>query len=554
MLEELHVAGLGVIEDLTISFQPGMTAITGETGAGKTLVVEAVDLLTGGRANASMVRQGERAARLEARFGLGPREAQALAELGIQASEELVLAREVQSQGRSRAWANGSIVSSAQLAAIGAVLVDLHGQHAQQSLLSVEARRAALDLFAGYDSELLRRARQSLRGLDKELSVLGGDEGALEREKDMLAFQIAEIEGAAIKGEDEDERLQEQEQLLATAEARREALLEAVALLEGEEPWEAGGPGNASDLLAKASSLLGAHGNLKELAGRLGSLSEEARELARELRGLAEEVDADPERLSELQARRAQLSGLKRKYGADLSEVMQFLARARQRLAEIEGSSRRREELQGALEAARQELSRAEADALSVRREAAPRLARLATEHLRQLAMPAAELIVEVGEANGGDDVEFLLSANPGERPLPLAKVASGGELARAMLALDLVVGVDRPVVIFDEVDSGVGGVAGSSIGEALASLAKTGVQVLVVTHLAQVACMADHQVIIEKDARMKGKTLRSVTTAKAVEGEERVEELARMLSGDPSSASAKAHAREMLARPGASS
>jgi len=549
MLEELHVAGLGVIEDLTISFQPGMTAITGETGAGKTLVVEAVDLLTGGRANASMVRQGERAARLEARFALGKREAEALAELGIHASEELVLAREVLSQGRSRAWANGSIVSSAQLGAIGAVLVDLHGQHAQQSLLSVEARRAALDSFARYDPVVLRRAREHLRGLEKELSMLGADEGALAREKDMLVFQIAEIEGAAIKGEDEDERLQEQEQLLATAEARRGALLEAVALLEGEEPWEAGSPGNASDLLAKASSLLGAHGNLKELAGRLGSLSEEARELARELRGLAEEVDADPERLSELQARRAQLSGLKRKYGSDLSEVMQFLARARQRLAEIEGSSRRREELQGALEAARQELSRAEADALSVRREAAPRLARLATEHLRQLAMPAAELIVEVGEANGGDDVEFLLSANPGERPLPLAKVASGGELARAMLALDLVVGVDRPVVIFDEVDSGVGGVAGSSIGEALASLAKTGVQVLVVTHLAQVACMADHQIAVEKDARMREEGLRSVTSARALEGEERIRELARMLSGDPESSSAKAHAREMLAR-----
>lgn len=549
MLEELHVAGLGVIEDLTISFQSGMTAITGETGAGKTLVIEAVDLLTGGRANASMVRQDERAARLEARFALGKREAGALAELGIHASEELVLAREVLSQGRSRAWANGSMVSSAQLGSIGAVLVDLHGQHAQQSLLSVEARRAALDAFAGYDPVVLRRAREHLRRLEKELSMLGADEGALAREKDMLAFQIAEIEGAAIKGEDEDEQLQEQEEMLASAESRREALLAALELLEAEDSWAGRNPSSAADQLAKASGLLAAYGNLKDLSSRLASLSEEARELARELRGLSEQVTSDPQRLSEIQARRAQLSNLKRKYGANLAEVVDFLGKAHKRLEEIEGSSKRREEISKELGDAMVELRQVEREAVAIRKRAAPQLAKRATEHLRQLAMPAAELRVEVGEANGGDEVEFLLSANPGERPLPLGKVASGGELARAMLALDLVVGVDRPVVIFDEVDSGVGGAAGSSIGDALACLANKGVQVLVVTHLAQVACMADHQIVLEKDARMRGEGLRSVTSARVLEGEERIKELARMLSGDPESASAKAHARELLAR-----
>ena len=532
MLVELHVVDLGIVADLDLVLGPGLTAITGETGAGKTLIVEAVELLVGGRADAALVRDGATEARVEGRF------------VHPDTGDETVLARVIPRDGRSRAYVDGRLATATELAEIGAALVDLHGQHAHQSLLDPAVQRAALDRYAGAPaSDALaqyRDARAAVRAVEADLDALGGDARARAREIDLLRFQVDEISAAGLDDPAEDVALEAEELLLADTVAHREALTEAYEVLEGA----------ALDALGTAVAALDGRAPFAALAARLRGAQGEIADIEQELRHEVERVDEDPARVEAVRRRRHQLHELGRKYGSTLREVIAYGTEAAERLAELEGY----EERAAALEAERaKHAARADhaARTLSgVRADAAGPLGRAVEEHLRELAMPHATLEVQVepGERtdDGADRVIYLLAANPGETARPLARAASGGELSRAMLAARVVLTMAPPTLVFDEVDAGIGGEAGVAVGRLLATLGARH-QVLCVTHLAQVAAFAGTQVVVEKEVGQVGRVERTVATAAIVEGDARVSELSRMLAGVGDSDHARRHAAELL-------
>jgi DNA repair protein RecN (Recombination protein N) len=557
MLVEIHVRDLGVIEDLDLVLGAGMTALTGETGAGKTLVVEALELLVGGRADSALVRSGAQCAVVEGRFsapvalsgaavgGAGDGEGEAAPPQETDTVGEIVIRREIPSSGRSRAYVNGQMATVATLETLGSALVDLHGQHAHQSLLHAQAQRQALDHFGSVDTSDADAAKERLAELDARIAQLGGDARQLARETDLLQFQIAEIEAAHLSEPDEEAHLEAEEAVLAAADALRLATETARGLLtESDGGGDRGGAerAGASELLGLAAAELGLHAPLADLAERLRGALSEVSDVAVDLRQRAEAFEADPERLATVQARRRRLSELRRKYGERLADVMAFESTSRERLADLESGEERREALQGERADARDALAAAEERLGDSRRAAAPALGAAVAAHLADLALPRGRLEVTVGPGRG-DDVNWLFGANPGERALPLEKVASGGELARVMLATRLVLSEAPPTLVFDEVDAGVGGEAALAVGRALHELALDGHQVLVVTHLAQVAAFADAQVAVTKEERAG----RTVAAARPVESEERLVELSRMLSGQPGSATARRHAEELL-------
>ncbi len=532
MLTELHIENLGVIERVELTFGAGLTAVTGETGAGKTMLVEAIELLVGGRADSSMVRHGTHEARIDGRFVTAD---------GL----ERVLTRVIPAEGRSRAYLDGRLATVASLGEVAADIVDLHGQHAHQSLLSAATQRSALDDFGDIDLDELRAARGRLTEIDAELAALGGDERARAREIDLLRFQVGELDTADVVDPDEDDLLDTEESLLADATAHREAAGAAVAFLADD--------GGARDALAAALGAIEARAPFEGQASRLRDLLAELDDLSAEIRSDGESIDEAPERLAAIRERRQLLKNLRRKYGDDLASVMAFHAEVADRLRELEHFDQRAGELDEQRQSALAAERRAAEAVGRRRREVGPQLAAAVEVELRRLAMPHAAIGVEVGEHaddHPGDRVQFLLAANPGSPLLPLTRVASGGELARAMLALRLVlssatspgVGGERTLV-FDEVDAGIGGAAAQAIGEALAELGRSH-QVLVVTHLAQVAARATTQISVAKSVE-DGRTY---ATADAIDGELRVGEIARMLSGT-ASASALDHARELLDR-----
>lgn len=528
MLTELHIENLGVIERAALVLDRGVTALSGETGAGKTMLVEAIGLLVGGRSDATVVRSGASEARIDGRFEV----------MTADGPDEIVLSRVVLAEGRSRAYVNGRPATVTSLAEITRELVDLHGQHAHQSLLSAPTQRAALDEFGEIDLGPLRAARARLTELDAELATLGGDERARAREIDLLRFQVAELDAAALVDPDEDDRLADEEALLADAVAHREAGVAALGVLRDDE---------AGDPVAAALGALTDRAPFAGLVQRLRGLAAELDDVVGDLRGLTESIEEQPERLAEIRERRQVLVDLRRKYGSDLAEVMAFHAEADDRLRELEDYDRRAAELDALRISAVDDERSAAATVGSARRAAAPRLAAAVEVRLRELAMPDAAIEVEVaGDEHGpGDDVRFLLSANPGSPLLPLNRVASGGELARAMLALRLVLagagGGGASTLVFDEVDAGIGGSAAAAVGAALADLGAHH-QVLIVTHLPQVAARATRQLVVAKTVH-DGATF---TTVDDVEGDRRIAEIARMLAGSETTAAID-HARDLL-------
>lgn len=582
MLSELRARQLGVIEDLTLLLGPGMTAVTGETGAGKTMVVGALALLVGGRADPVLVRHGADEAVVEGRFCDG--------------GSETVLSRAIAVQGRSRAYIDGRMVTAASLSGCGAALVDLHGQHAHQSLLSPSAQRAALDRFAGVSTARRDGARRRVSDLERQLAEAGGDRDAREREEALLRFQLDEIARARIDGPDEEERLREEFELLSAAGSHRAAATSAHGALVGDD--------QLIDRVGALVASLAGNPPLADAGGRLRSVAAELADIAEELRKASETLEEDPQRLAEVTERRSLLRELVRKYAraGSLADVLAWEEQARQRLDYLAGEGSRAVRLAEELSLARADLRAAAGELGAVRRGAAASFASAVEAELRQLAMPKARFAVSTGEnvpvgegdkvvdrvdqAKGGDarippvpgdelrelaadDVCFLLGANAGEALAPLSKVASGGELARAMLALRLVVlqrsgttsaeaasgapsGAEAQgeqpegpgTLVFDEVDAGIGGEAAIAVGRALARLGER-FQVLVVTHLAQVAAFAGSHVVVTKSED----GARTVSTAAQVGGRDRVVELARMLSGQPASKAAQRHAAELLSQ-----
>lgn len=524
MLVELHIEDLGVIDRLDLVLGAGLVAVTGETGAGKTMLVEAVNLLVGGRSDAARVRAGAKEARVEGRFVVG--------------DEEWVLARVVPVEGRSRAYVNGRLATVAQLVEIGERLVDLHGQHAHQSLLTTSVQRAALDEFAGIDTTPLRAARARLTEIDASLAALGGDGRARARDVELLRYQIDEIDAAGIVSVGEEDEVARIEDTLADAAAHREAAHDASSVLSDDD--------GVLDRLGTSIARLAARRPFDQVVVRLRSVVAELDDVAREIRAVAEACDDDPERLAEARARRQLLRDLRRKYGETLTDVLTYVEECRTRVAELESH----EERVAALEAERRSVMAEERAAAAVvaaaRRGAADRLGEAISRHLPSLAMAKARVTVIVDGEDPADEVAFLLAANPGLPAVPLAKAASGGELARTMLAMRLVLSSGPPILVFDEVDAGIGGQAATHVAEALADLAEHR-QILVVTHLAQVAARADHHVVVDKEFVTSGRTESTVARARVVDGSDRVEEIARMLSGDSESSAARRHARELL-------
>jgi DNA repair protein RecN (Recombination protein N) len=529
MLVELRIENLGVIEAATIVFGDGLTALTGETGAGKTMIVEAINLLVGQRADASMVRPGADELRVEGRFATGD-------------NTERVLCRVVPRDGRSRAYVDGRLATVANLAELGVELVDLHGQHEHQSLLGAPAQRAALDAFGEVDLSALRAARATLTEIDAELATMGGDERARAREIDLLRFQVEEIRRAGLADPDEDASLERQIDLLQDATAHREALAAAVAALVDDD--------GALDRLSAAAGVLGRGDAMRAHVERIRELQSLVSDAADDMRRVLEEVDEDPASLAALVERRQTLFDLRRKYGDTIAAVLAFARDTEARLAELESWEERAAELEQRRTAALADLHQQAGRVRQQREAAAPKLGKAVEHHLARLALGGARVRVTVGASHAdgraedlaGDNIVLLLAANPGSEPAPLAKVASGGELARAMLALRLVLMQAPGTLVFDEVDAGIGGDAAVAVADALAALGERH-QVLVVTHLPQVAASAHRHVAVSKEVR-KGITY---AAARPLADDERAAEIARMLSGSVAVESAVEHARNML-------
>ncbi|MFJ2566728.1 MULTISPECIES: DNA repair protein RecN [unclassified Streptomyces] len=570
VLEEMRIRSLGVIDDAVVELSPGFTAVTGETGAGKTMVVTSLGLLLGGRADPALVRIGAGKAVVEGRVTV-PADASAAVraeEAGAELDDgALLISRTVSAEGRSRAHVGGRSVPVGLLAELADELVAVHGQTDQQGLLKLSRQRQALDRYAG-DAVAAPLAKYAgayrrLRAVTAELDEITTRARERAQEADMLRYGLDEIAGVEPRA-GEDTELAEEAERLGHAEALSSAASAAHAALAGD-PEDPEGI-DATTLVAGAQRALEAVRShdpaLATLADRIGEIGILLGDVAGELAGYADNLDADPLRLAAVEERRAALGALTRKYGEDVSAVLTWAEQSAARLTELDGDDERLGELTAERDALRAELGGLAQALTDARTEAAERFAAAVTAELASLAMPHARVSfdlrqtedpegVEVGGRTvacgpaGADEVELLLAPHPGAPPRPIAKGASGGELSRVMLAVEVVfAGTDPvPTYLFDEVDAGVGGKAAVEIGRRLARLARSA-QVVVVTHLPQVAAFADRQLLVEKTN--DGSVTRS--GVKVLEGEDRVRELSRMLAGQEDSQTARAHAEELLA------
>lgn len=573
MLEEIRISSLGVIESSTLELGPGLTVITGETGAGKTMVVTALSLLLGGRADTGAVRSGSAHARVE-----GVVDARALTafcaavdEIGGDTEDgQVVIARNIAAEGRSRAWVGGASVPVSRMAEVTESLVAVHGQSDQHRLLRAGAQRDALDRHAAAEVDDLlaawRRLHTELTDVERDLDDVVTHARERAQEADRLRFGLGEIEAVSPEP-GEDTALAAEESRLGYADTLRTAAEQAREALSSDD--------DAPDALATTAAartlLEGVRDHdpeAGELADRLAELTYLLSDLAADVASYASRLDIDPARLAAVSERRAAITALTRKYGETVEDVLAWAQEGSRRLLDLDDTDGRTEALRAEQARLRAELADAGVRLSAARQAAATELGAQVSAELTQLAMPHAVVTIAVGQhevaeperptpgvlrvgkrwlratTSGLDEVEFLLAANTGSDARPLHKGASGGELSRVMLALEVSLAESNPVptFVFDEVDAGVGGKAAIEIGRRLAQLARRA-QVLVVTHLPQVAAFADRHVVVHKESDG------TVTTSGLVvlDDEAREKELSRMLAGVEESDSARAHARELL-------
>ncbi len=548
MIEELHISGLGVIEDASLRLSPGLTVVTGETGAGKTMLVTALQLLLGERSDSALVRAGAEAALVDAIVAPAPPTA---SEWG--GGEELVVSREIPADGRSRARINGRLAPVSALAEVLGSWVEVHAQGEHARLSRPDVQRNLLDQFAGDPHArtltVYREAYRAWRDTVGRIDQLEDDARERAREIDRLRHEVGEIAQARLDP-DTDSRLAEDLALLEHAEELHLAMAQASAALGAEG---AGDPlGVAVETLRR---LRLEDRDLADLQQRAVGLAAEATDLAADLRRFGESIEADPERLEELRQRQVLLTGLERKYGDGVDAILAYERDAAARLSTLEQEETDAAGLHELAATQEAEARRLAADVTRGRHAAAERLAATVTGHLADLAMPHAAFTVAIEEApalgtDGADRITFLLAANPGEPAAPLARAASGGERSRVSLAVEVALADvdDARVLVFDEVDAGIGGATAMAVGEKLARLAaggrdRGGRQVLCVTHLAQLAAFADAHYVVEKG--LSGG--RTVTTGRQVAEDDRVAELSRMLSGDATREAARRHAQDLL-------
>ncbi|WP_369047107.1 DNA repair protein RecN [Sinomonas sp. P10A9] len=570
MIEELRIRDLGVITDAALPLGPGLSVVTGETGAGKTMVVTALGLLLGGRSDAGAVRTGAKSAVAEATVRLEPGHAAVVRaqEAGGDAEEhdgaaELLLARTVGADGRSRAHVGGRSAPVGVLAEVGAHLVVIHGQSEQLRLKSPTAQRRALDTFAGESFAAVQKEYSALyaawTGARRELEELTSSSRERIREAESLEAALAEIEEVSPQ-QGEDEALKAESVRLAHAEALRLAAQQAHEALVSEDFGEASDATTLVDGARRALEHEAEHDDaLRACAERLADVGYVLNDIAQELASYATSLDTEgPGRLAEVEERRGALGRLTRKYAPTLDEVIAWAETGQKRLFELQDDDGRIESLTDQIGRDEARLHELASQLAERRRAAAGDLAERVSGELTALAMPDAMLRVEVVETDelgpdGKDTVAILLQPHAGALARPLGKGASGGELSRVMLAIEVVLAAVDPVptFVFDEVDSGVGGRAAVEIGRRLAMLA-CHVQVLVVTHLPQVAAFADRHITVIKTSRASARGADGVTgvtssDVRVLDEAERVIELARMLAGQEDSASAQAHALELL-------
>jgi DNA repair protein RecN (Recombination protein N) len=565
MLQQLRVSNFALISDLSIEFGEGFNVLTGETGAGKSLIVEAVNLLRGGRASGDMPRSGCAEAVVEAVIAVPEDLAAAAAEVlrrsglpldldGAVASREgdaagcgeLLIRRVVARGGRSRTYINGALATAAVLGELGGMLIDLSGQHEHQGLIVPDRHRAILDGYAGVSAQVerLHHAFQTLAGMRDELAQLQAQQAVRVARLEFLEFMCREIEAAAPRPGELEQLEAERVRLTAVEQLQRGVAVALAAICDGEA--------NAADALGGAIRELDRAARFDE---ELASLVERVREAkvltedaAAALARYEGRLEANPDRLGEVMERLAVLRRLCRKHGGDLAEVMAAHGRMTAELTELAGCDARIAELAQRLEALEPQVRELAREVSGARIAAATKLSRAVHKALAELGMGAAQLLVARSEcplnATGIDRIELMLAANKGLEAKPLAKVASGGELSRIMLALKMCLRrADRVATyVFDEVDTGVGGSTAVAIGRQIRQVSQAR-QVLCVTHLAQLAAFADHHYLVEK--RQAGGS--TETTVRQLTASARRDELARMLGGS-ATAKAKAHAQELLA------
>jgi len=570
VLLELTVENVAIVERARLEFGPGLNVLTGETGAGKSVLIDAVAVLLGARASDDLIGSAGDRAVIAAVFDLSaaPAAQAAARDLGLldEDQHELVVVRELARGGRNLTRINGRPATVANLKAVARHLVDLHGQHEHQSLLDLGQQRALVDAYGGSDLAALAAAVGAayarLQGLRRQLDELAGDARQRARTIDLYRFQIEEIEAARLRPGEEEE-IQAARRRIANAERIREALAAAYGLVR--EGHGMGAP--AADAVAQAADALRRAAaydpGLEPVIGLLDTAAVHLEEAAQALRRRLDDQALDPAEAEAVERRAALLSELKRKYGDTVDEILAYRDRARAELERLEGAEERAAVLEAEIRRVEEELGR-QAAALSEARERAGReLAAAVARELADLAM-TAQVLVEVRQEedptgvdcggrrlrvgpHGVDTVEILLSANPGEPPRPLQRVASGGELSRVMLALKRAAGRRDPVptLIFDEIDAGIGGRTATAVADKLAAIAADH-QVLCVTHLPQIAAVADRHFVVEKSAAGG----RTVTRVAVVDGVEREREIARMLAGEEEAVDL-AHARALLDRRG---
>ncbi len=563
MLKELSIRNFAIIDQLRVEFGPGLNVFTGETGAGKSIVVDALNLALGGRASNDLIRTGSDEAVVEAAFGMNSFAPAAvgavLADQGIalEPGEDLIVRRVISSAGRNKVYINGSLANLATLAAVGTHLADIHGQHEHQSLLALDQQREMLDAFGG----LVRQRGEfgglveRYHGLRRELAELETGEREKAQRQDLLRYQANEIEAARLR-EGEDEALAAEQRVTANAEKLAGLAASAdEALYSGDH--------------AALAAIRRAAAGLREIAAidpalapaleLLESGRAQVEEAAREVASYAERVEHDPARLEEIGDRLDLIGRLKKKYGGTIAEVLAFGGQASGELARIERSGEEMERLRKEIAALRERITAGARELTKLRTTSAKELEKKVEAELGHLGMKKTvfqvRLTREPGDdttdgakvfAHGADRIEFLISPNPGEEPRPLAKVASGGELSRIMLALKTILaeGDPIPTLVFDEVDAGIGGAVAEEVGRKLRKIAGRR-QVFCITHLAQIASMATSHYGVAKSVKKD----RTSTEVRVLGRTERVDEVARMLGGRTITEATLKHAEEMLDR-----
>ncbi len=552
MLKELNIRNLAIIDDLTVRFEKGLNVLTGETGAGKSIIVDALGLALGDRAQNDLIRSGEREATVQAYFEL--EETSSFREIGIDLSEGILLRRVITNSGKNRAYINDSMVTLQTLSEVSRAIVDIHSQHEHQSLLAADKQRLLLDSYGahGNETEKVRQLYAGMQSLQKEYNALTERIKERAHRTDLLTFQINEIDSAGLRP-GEQQSVEDELKILSNMSRLKELTEVSYALL-----YEADGActENLAKVLSRLRDMQAVDPGISDTLGLVESALPLIEDAAIALRGFRDKYDLDPARMDELQNRVELIKRLQKKYGENIEAILNYKTTASEELGSLGASDERLQAVESALRTSHDELLSAALALSDMRKKTARKIEDLIEMTLRELSFNSAQFRIEVTQetdaegnyrinSDGIDKIDFLFSANVGEPLRPLARIVSGGELSRIMLSIkSILADVDNlPVLIFDEVDAGIGGKTAENVGRKLLKISEKH-QLICITHLPQIASLADHHMKIEKN--QKGN--RISVSVHELSGKKRQDEIARMLSGTVTEISRR-HAEELLER-----